>query len=264
MDGRDAAQGRQAQVYRLRSGHRRQGRGLIAGIGYLAHPVAEIEFPRLGWNVTGREVQAQIRLNLAGPGFGHHFTMPVLVEPIHHDPIEAGRFHDQLGDRGQRRVQRGLATQFGQAGGHQLQQRLATAGIGNAWLDVDDPAPGFDLGGHPVQGWQTRARHAERGAPQQGGHLGRADQRAEWQAEQAGCCPAQELVTVFAGRLDPRIFPVTQHQHRAMGLDRAGEADRFGFAGGEFAVDHPCLPKPRALQTTLRQALPGNERHDGD
>jgi hypothetical protein len=80
----------------LRVDFRHEPRRPVAHIRNDPQPVECIEAPRLGRNIRRGVVQSEERLQVLPLVFAHDFAVPVFVEAVDHDAVEAGERADLL------------------------------------------------------------------------------------------------------------------------------------------------------------------------
>ena len=99
MYRRHAAQPGMAEIdrlCRLLAINREQRHRLGIDVGNDAHQVFCVQGARLRRNVGSGKMVAEIRVGFLDLAFGNHFAVPVGIEAIHHDPVEAGQRTDLL------------------------------------------------------------------------------------------------------------------------------------------------------------------------
>jgi hypothetical protein len=72
----------------------------VIDVGDEAQPIALEDITRLPRNVAGRIVKTEKRLHLRSSRFREDFAVPVVVEAVNHDAIEARELRDLGGSRG--------------------------------------------------------------------------------------------------------------------------------------------------------------------
>src|SRR5438309_488051 len=72
---------------------------LIGRVRYDAQPVLAVKLSRLRRNIAGRKPVVQIRLLIRALHVGDHLSVPIRIEPVDENAIEAGKAPDLMGDR---------------------------------------------------------------------------------------------------------------------------------------------------------------------
>ena len=258
--------GTEADVGEVDRGHLATGRGeqrhrLGGGVRDQPEAVLDVERPRLGRDVARGEAEAEQAADIRRDRLGDDLAVPLLVEAVDEDPIEAG---DLLhGDHG-------LLEQH-VAGGGAVEglQRAVEAPVvveldGGHRLDLQEPPIG-------VLPDDRLGRSADRVEPQRvavaaGEHRGRplgADDVGEALAEQLVRGDADDRVRVRRHRLAAAV--AVDDEEGTVRLDRARAADRLGFAGGEQRREGRVVGHgPSAVAIRDRQAPILAERLVGD